>query len=201
MPKDPPNLERAISQFDSIHREDPEIVIWNGSEVPRACLYHERLNHWVEHLDQNASEALRLAAHCQHLRRWAIPRRGYPEGLKGYRRWRIELSDFHVQKASSILIAVGYDDAMISRVRDFLTKRNLKRDPEMQLFEDAICLVFFETELTDFSGQQNRDKLIRILRKVWKKMSENGRKVAQQIVEQLLKELQELFDEAVGKVR
>jgi hypothetical protein len=32
-------------------------------------------------------------------------------------------------------------------------------------------------------------------------MSENGRKVAQQIVEQLLKELQELFDEAVGKVR
>ena len=63
-----------------------------------------------------------------------IPRADYPEGLTGYRSWRRALSDFHVQEASSILLDAGYDDATISRVRNFLTKTNLKRDTEMQLF-------------------------------------------------------------------
>jgi hypothetical protein len=200
MHKDPSNFESAISQFNSMHREDPETVVWHGSAVPRACLYHERLNHWVEYLDPDASEALRLAACCQHLRRWVIPRTDYPDGLTGYRRWRSVLTDFHVQEASLILRELDYDDATKSRVLDFLIKKNLKRDPEMQLFEDAICLVFFETELTDFSGQHDRDKVIRISRKVWKKMSENGREAAQQIVRRLPAGLQDALDEAIAQV-
>jgi hypothetical protein len=199
MPKQSSNFERAISQFDSVHREDPETVTWQGSEVPRACLYHERLKHWVGHLDEDASAALRLAAHCQHLRRWVIPRADYPEGLAGYRQWRKALSDFHIQEANSILIEAGCDDVTIGRVRDFLTKKNLKRDREMQLFEDAICLVFFETELADLAEKHNRDKLIRILRKVWMKMSENGREVAQLIAKQLPKELHDFLDEAIDQ--
>jgi hypothetical protein len=190
-------FKHAISQFDSVHREDPETVMAHGTETPRACLYHERLDYWVEHLDENASEPLRLAAHCQHLRRWMIPRADYPEGLTGYRRWRRALSDFHVQEASSILREAGYDDATINRVRDFLTKKNLKRDTEMQLFEDAICLVFFETELADFAGKHDRDRLIRILRKVWMKMSENGREAARQLAQQLPDKLQDLFNAAI----
>ena len=197
MPKDSANFERAISLFASVHREDPETVIAHGSEIPRAYLYHERLDYWVEHLDQNASEPLRLATHCQHLRRWMIPRSDYPEGLAGYRSWRRALADFHVQEASSILREAGYDDATISRVRDFMTKKNLKRDTEIQLFEDAICLVFFETELADFAGKHDRDKLIRILRKIWMKMSENGREAARQLSKQLPNQLQDLFDEAI----
>ena len=76
----------------------------------------------------------------------------------------------------------------------------IQHDPEMQLFEDAICLVFFETELTDFSGQHDRDKLIRISRKVWKKMSENGHEAAQQIVGRLPAGLQNALDEAIAQV-
>jgi hypothetical protein len=197
MPKVLSSFKRAIAQFNSVHREDPETVVAQGSEIPRACLYHKRLNYWVEHLDENASEPMRLASHCQHLRRWMIPRVDYPDGLIGYRKWRRALSDFHVQEASSILREAGYDDAIISRVRDFLTKTNLKRDTEMQLFEDAVCLVFFETELADFADKHDRDRLIRILRKIWMKMSENGREAARQLAKQLPDKLQDLFVEAI----
>jgi hypothetical protein len=66
----------------------------------------------------------------------------------------------------------------------------------VQLFEDAICLVFFEMELTDFAGKHDRDRLIRILRKVRMKMSQNGWEVAQQLTKQLPNELCDLVDRA-----
>ena len=107
----------------------------------------------------------------------------------------------HVQEASSILREIGYDDATIGRVGDFLTKKNLKRDAEVQLFEDAICLVFFEMELTDFAGKHDRDRLIRILRKVAMKMSQNGWEVAQQLTKQLPNEVRDLVDKAISQTR
>ena len=105
------------------------------------------------------------------------------------------------QEANAILREVGYDDATISRVQDFLTKKNLKRDAEVQLFEDAICLVFFEMELTDFAGKHDRNRLIRILRKVRAKMSQDGWEVARQLATQLPDELHDLVDEAISQAR
>lgn len=187
-------FDRAIAGFDAVHREDPASTVWQGAEMPRAVLYHARLVHWVEHLDADAAEPMRLAAHCQHLKRWAIPRTDYPEGLAGYRNWRNALTEFHVQEASAVLREVDYDDATIKRVQDFLAKKNLKSDVEVQLFEDAICLVFFEMELTDFAGKHDRDRLIRILRKVHRKMSADGWAVARQLAAQLPDELHDLID-------
>jgi hypothetical protein len=199
MINDSTHFERAVALFAAAHREDPETVISQGSEITRAYLYHQRLSHWVEHLDPNASEPSRLAAHCQHLRRWIIPRADYPQGLTGYRRWRRALTDFHVQEAKTILRQAGYDNATMGRVRDLLTKQDLKRDAEVQRFEDAVCLVFFEIELLEFAGKHDRNQVIRILTKVWMKMSENGREIARQLVQQQPGELQDLFDEAVIK--
>jgi hypothetical protein len=196
MSVNPSSFERAASRFDSAHREDPEIAVWQGAKISRASLYHARLVHWVEHLDPDAADPLRLAARCQHLRRWAIPRADYPDGLVGYRNWRSALTDFHLQEASSILREVGYDDASIRRVQDFLAKKNLKRDADVQLFEDAICLVFFETELAELASKHDRDRLIRILRKVRMKMSQRGWEAAQPLVRQLSPELRDLVDQA-----
>ena len=123
------------------------------------------------------------------------------KALRGYRRWRSALADFHVQEASSILREVGYDDATISRVQDFLAKNNLKRDAEVQLFEDAICLVFFEIELTEFAGKHDRDRLTRILRKVRVKMSAHGWEVAQRITQQLPDELHDFVEKAINQTR
>jgi hypothetical protein len=192
-----PRFERAISEFDLIHREDPVTAVRHGAKRPRALLYHERLSHWVDKLEPNASVPLQLAARCQHLRRWTIPRASYPEGLAGYRHWRSTLTDFHAQEASSILREVGYDDATIGQVQQFLTKKDLKRNAEVQLFEDAICLVFFETELANFSGKHDRDRMIRIVRKVWMKMSLNGRENARHLAKELPVGLQDLLDEAI----
>jgi len=193
MPQDLSSFEQAIADFDTSHREDPQTTIWQGEEIARASLYHRRLVHWLEHLDVNAAEPLRLAAHCQHIRRWVIPRTDYPEGLAGYRSWRGALTEFHVQQATTILRKAGYDDPTIDRVQDFLTKKNLKRDAEVQLFEDAICLVFFEMELADFAGKHDHDRLTRILRKVRGKMSQSGWEAARQLAGQLPDELQDLI--------
>jgi hypothetical protein len=190
-------FERAVALFAAAHREDPETVISHGAEIARARLYHQRLAHWVEQLDPNASEPLRLATHCQHLRRWAIPRADYPQGLTGYRHWRRALTDFHVQEATAMLREAGYDNTTMDRVQDFLTKNNLKRDAEVQRFEDAICLVFIEIEFLEFAGKHDRNQVIGILQKVWKKMSENGREIARQLAQKLPGKLQDIFDEAI----
>jgi hypothetical protein len=48
----------------------------------------------------------------------------------------------------------------------------------VQLFEDAICMVFFENEYVDLAAKHDDEKLVDILRRTWAKMSETGRRAA-----------------------
>ncbi|GAG00376.1 unnamed protein product, partial [marine sediment metagenome] len=48
------------------------------------------------------------------------------------------------------------------------------RDPEVQAFEDALCLVFLETQLSALSGRLTADKMVDVLRKTLRLMSEAG---------------------------
>ena len=77
-----------------------------------------------------------------------------------------------------ILRDVGYDDQTIAKVEKLLRKRQLKRDPDVQLLEDVICLVFLENYFADFSTQHDQEKVVDIVRKTWAKMSERGHKAA-----------------------
>ncbi|MBR9998556.1 MAG: DUF4202 family protein, partial [Cyclobacteriaceae bacterium] len=45
---------------------------------------------------------------------------------------------------------------------------------ESQLLEDVVCLVFLENYFNEFAHLHEEDKLIRIIRKIWEKMSEKG---------------------------
>ncbi len=193
-------FQKVVSRCDAAHREDPRLVSSQAEETQWSVLYHQRLSHWVEYLDPNASEELRLATRCQHIRRWMIPRIDYPEGVSGYRRWRSDLARFHADQAGQILREAGYESRTIGRVRDLLIKKGLKHDPEVQLFEDAICLVFLENEFADFAGKHKRDKLLRAVRKIWMKMSPRGHEVAKQLVGEFPKGLQKLVSEAIGDV-
>jgi hypothetical protein len=121
----------------------------------KSFLYHQQLSYWVEQLAEPPSEALLLAARCQHLQRKAIPRDRLPRDRKGYRSWRTSLAEFHARKAGEILRDVGYADAMVERVSELLKKHRLKLEPEVQLFEDAICLVFLEFDLLEFSSKHD----------------------------------------------
>ena len=171
-------FERTIERFDAANREDPNREVANGVAQPKELLYARRLTACVDRFRPDASEPVRLAARCQHIRRWTIPRTDYPEGRNGYRRWRTDLARFHASTAAAILREVGYDDATVARVESLLRKERLKMDPDVQLLEDVICLVFLEHYLPGFAPKHDDEKLLGVLRKTWRKMSDEGRRAA-----------------------
>ena len=197
MPAEDKRFDQAIQEFDAAHREDPRSILVDDQEVPWSLLYHQRMTHWLKHLAPDASEPLLLAARCQHIRRWTIPRSDYPMDRSGYKRWRKRLAQFHADQAAEILTRIGYDPATIDRLGELLQKFRLKLDPEVQLFEDAICLVFLENEFSDFAQKHDEDKLVTILQKTWTKMSSQGHQAARELVKQLDPETRRLVEKAL----
>lgn len=176
---DQERFQRAISEFDRLNAADPVLEPSPDGPRPRLVLQAERLSKWVERLSPEASEPLRLAARCQHLERFRIPRESFPEGRTGYLRWRTELGRFHAERAASVLLELGYETDTIERVKSIVTKQNLRSNPDSQTIEDALCLVFLEFELEAFLAKYpDADKAVEILRKTWKKMSERGHAAA-----------------------
>ena len=174
-------FERAIERFDAANAEDPNSGSVAGQARPKELLYAERLTAMLGRFAPEASEALRLAARCQHIQRWKIPRSDYPMTRAGYHQWRARLRDFHADFAASILSAVGYDDTMTGRVRSLIRKEGLKVDPEAQALEDVVALVFFESYLDEFvdrHGDYDETKFTDILSRTAKKMSARGREAA-----------------------
>ncbi len=175
------NLERfrlAVGAIDAANGEDPNREWHQGKEYPKELLYAERMTGWLDRLAPEASEEVRLAARAQHIRRWEIPRESYPKDRQGYRQWRTDLGRFHAETASAILREAGYGQDMIAHVQALLRKERLKTDPDCQLLEDVICLVFLEHYLADFAQEQDESKLVDILRRTWRKMSPRGRQAA-----------------------
>jgi Domain of unknown function (DUF4202) len=166
-----PLFSKALARFDEENGRDPNHVVAQGITYPQELLYAMRLTDWVIRLQPDASEALMLAARCQHICRWAIPRNTYEMTRAGYLRWRTELKQFHARKSGEILREVGYDEEMIARVRELNLKKNLGRDPECQILEDALCLVTLQFQLTDLVAKTEPTKMVDILQKTWKKMS------------------------------
>jgi Domain of unknown function (DUF4202) len=178
MPADVERFNSAIHRFDEANAEDPQLEVVDGVSYPKELLYARRMTTWLDRFAPDASEALRLAARCQHIRRWMIPRSRYPMDRRGYLQWRTALATFHGETAAEILRQVGYDEALIGRVRSLLRKEGLKRDPEVQCLEDVICLVFLESYCADFAKHHDTAKMLPIIRKTWEKMSPRGREVA-----------------------
>jgi hypothetical protein len=87
--------------------------------------------------------------------------------------------------AREVLTNVGFDEDTIARVETLLRKIGLGRDAEVQLFEDAICMVFFENEYVDLAAKHDDDKMVDILRRTWTKMSDQGRRAAIALAERL----------------
>jgi hypothetical protein len=174
----PDRFTRAIAAIDRANMEDPATEWLDGAPVPCGLAYGRRMTAWVERLHPDASQALRLAARAQHVRRWEIPRDRYPDGRDGYLRWRTHLKRHHARVAAELLSEAGYGADTIDRVRDLLRKRGVKSDPETQTLEDAACLVFLENGLAEFARKHDAEKIKNILRKTWAKMSEAGRREA-----------------------
>ena len=170
----PENLERfaaALARFDAENTKDPKSVICDGSAQPHELVYSRWLTDWVLRLKPDASEPLRLAARCQHLCRWEIPRDSFPATRAGYLKWRQTLKEFHADKAAAILREVGYGEEVIQQVRDLNLKKNFPADPECRVLEDALCLVFLERQFADLAAKATEEKMVTALQKCWTKMT------------------------------
>jgi Domain of unknown function (DUF4202) len=170
-PANSQHFAAAIRRFDEENAGDPNREIVDGVSHPRESSYAQWLTDWVHKLCPDASEALRLAARCQHLCRWEIPRDSYPMDKPGYLRWRADLKNFHAEKAGTILRGVGYDEATVQRVQELNLKKNFPADAEVRVLEDALCLVFLEHQFAALAAKSDDAKMINALQKSWKKMT------------------------------
>jgi len=168
-------FEAALRRFDQENARDPNTELVAGVPRPRELVYAERLTDWVLRLKPDASEALRLAARCQHLCRWTIPRSRYPMDRAGYLRWRTELKKFHAEKSAQILREVGYGEELVGQVQALNLKKDFPRDPDSRVLEDALCLAFLQFQFAELAAKTDADKMINALRKSWQKMTEAAR--------------------------
>jgi hypothetical protein len=171
---DEERLTRAVAAIDAANADDPFTLVVDGVERPKEQAHAELMTEWVRRLDPAADDAQLLAARAHHLRRWALPRQDFPEGRAGYLRWRTTLKRQHAEEVGSILAGVGYSADTIERVQRIIRKEGLGRDPQVQVHEDALCLVFLQTQLNDVATQLGDDKTIEVLQKTARKMSEQG---------------------------
>ncbi len=171
-------FRKAIEGFDRANADDPNMELVSSRQQAKELVYSQRMTATLDEFEPTASEVVRLAARCQHIRRWTIPRATYPEGRDGYRRWRTDLAQFHAETAADILTVVGYDADTVQRVQVLLRKERLKVDAEVQLLEDVACLVFLTYYLRAFVNQHEELKVVEVLRKTWRKMSTRGQSTA-----------------------
>ena len=69
----------------------------------------------------------------------------------------------------------GCSEALVARVQQLNLKKNLGQDDELQVLEDALCLVTLQYQLTDLVRKTEPEKMLSILQKTWKKMSAQAR--------------------------
>jgi hypothetical protein len=171
-------LEKAFELFDAYNQQDPHTVRWEGKTYPAEYFYALQLHNWVKKLEPQAKEPLLLASRSQHIGRWKIPRADYPMNKAGYLNWRSSLAKFHAATAADLMKEAGYNENVIEDVQHIILKKNIKADHEVQVMENALCLMFLEFQYADFRSKHDDEKVLRIIRKSWKKMSEPGREAA-----------------------
>ena len=197
MPRMERRLQQALDAFDRMNAEDPNVWEVDGRPVPKELAHARCVTAWVERLVPAPSEALRLAARAAHLRRWTVPRSAYPEGRRGYLKWRGDLKRMHAEAAEKVLEGLGFPAETIARVRQIVLRADLE-DPETQALEDALCLTFLEWQFADFGRAHPPEKIVQILRKTWKKMSPKARDLALELAPSLPDDARRLLDEAVA---
>lgn len=170
-------LRAALAAIDDANRADPTIVTVGERTGPKEIVHADLVTEWVLRLQPDADDALLLAARGHHFRRWTVPRASYPVGRAGYLRWRKDLHAQHANELGVLLGDAGYDEATIRRVQAIVRKDGLARAGEhddVQVLEDALCLVFLETQLVEIAARLDPEKLPGVITKTARKMSAAG---------------------------
>ena len=172
-----PHFSQAIAAFDARNTQDPNQTLVNGIAVPKELAYAQRMTEMLHRYAPQASEVVQLAARCQHIERWTLPRDAYPMTRPGYHQWRRKLKQYHAEVAREIMLQAGYGTETIDRVATLVSKDTPLADAEMQLLEDVIVMVFVEHYLEEFVSQHPEYDVAKwkdILRKTLRKVSPAG---------------------------
>lgn len=169
---------KARALIDAAHAADPK-----RAPAGRAAelVYADRMENWVVGLVPQVSSLLRLAARCQHLERWTVPRTTFSDGKAGYLKWRQALYKKQADRAKELLLAGGVPAGEADEAATWISKDALKTNPGTQALEDAACLVFLENEIGAFAAQHAdypREKFVDIIKKTWRKMSPGAQQAA-----------------------
>ncbi|MCX7287224.1 MAG: DUF4202 domain-containing protein [Rhodobacterales bacterium] len=164
-------LAKALSLIDTANAADPTM---DGGQ-PAALLYGERMTVELSRLFPSASDVLQIAARGQHVERWLLSRKDYPEGKAGYLDWRREQARRHAVRVAGMMETAGYSPEDCTRVGVLLRKEGLKRDPEVQALEDVICFTFLRWYFADFAAARDATEVLDIVTKTARKMSAEGR--------------------------
>ena len=173
-----PAYARARELIDAAHAADPAR---SADGRPAELVYADRMEAWVARLVPDATPLLLLAARCQHLERWSVPRASFPEGKAGYLNWRKSLYGKQAARAKELLLAAGVSAAEADEAATWVSKTGLKTNPGTQALEDAAVLVFLENEIGAFAAQHAeypRAKFVDILKKTWRKLSPRAQAMA-----------------------
>ena len=174
-------LRAALDAIDAANADDPHTIEVGGEIRPKEQAHAELMTEWVQRLDPDAHDAQLVAARAHHLRRWALPRSDYPEGRAGYLRWRTAQAKRHAADVADIVTTVGYDDAFAADVSAIVAKRGLATDPRVQTHEDALCLVFLQTQFEALADKLGDNHMAEVLAKTLAKMSPTARRIAQDL--------------------
>lgn len=169
------DLEAVLAAIDRANAADPSLERDGAGEQPKALLYGQRMSAELDRVCPEASTHLQIAARGQHIERWKMPRDSYPEGRKGYLMWRRAQAEAHGGRVAELMTEAGFAAADGQRVAQMLRKEGIKRDPEVQMLEDVICLVFLRWYFSAFASGRAAEQIYGIVAKTARKMSPEGR--------------------------
>jgi len=173
--------QNARELIDTAHAADPKRTA-DGRAAE--LVYADNMERWVAQVTPEVTPVLRLAARCQHLERWSVPRASFPLDKPGYHAWRKSLYKKQADRARELLLQASVPAAEADEVATWVSKTGLKTNPGTQALEDAACLVFLDTEIPGFATQHadySKEKYVDIIRKTWRKMSPRGHELAHTI--------------------
>lgn len=170
-------LDTALAMIDAANSADPTLEAGpDGTDRPAALLYGQRMTTELHRLfGTDVPDVLQIAARGQHIERWMVKRTEYPEGRAGYLTWRRDQGRRHGERLAGIMADAGYDATDCERVGVLLRKEGLKRDAVVQMLEDTICMVFMTWYLPGFAAKHPEEKVIDIVGKTARKMSDDMR--------------------------
>lgn len=164
----------AIELINSVHNQDPNSETIDGVEIKAELLYSERMLAILEKVAPDASFELKLAAKCQHMSRWSIPRATFSLDKKGYYQWRSAIMEHQLNVSKSVLKQAEINEQSIEIIVDALKNKADKSNINASIIEDTACLTFIKWYLVPFAGQFDPEKAKIILQKTAGKMSERG---------------------------